>query len=437
MDTSWLRLIKNGNRSSRFALGGYVARLWPGKDDFFWKFKICCGESNFQLHPRLPADNIEGEDFNSRMLRDSLHRAYRAALLESTSRKMGCCHYCPGFLHRRIDPEFSLVINPMDGDFDVHISVQISRQGMDADSSNTAGRKQMHHVALARESVLQVRYLPHLGIPPLSLLRDVQVLARSVRETGSPSVQNGLGDKGSMCAVGMRIMHDKHTRLRYVTSSSAAMQENLSKAVSAAAWLAAVTVPAVLRVMQDMEEDGGMNGDGHFCHVTHTMDVSVDLSNSSHYDVNDASQGFSIWTEDSPGTTKDWDFVLPNVYGRRNGDGHRTYNGLATQLTHGVLISWDGRLIRHCTSLMNRPQELEHVYGTYFAAKNSIVRYGARIAQQRAHELAQQQQQQQQKVNEVPAADVVRQEHQQDVVGVGEGEEEEDNESWVVDGSLL
>jgi hypothetical protein len=131
-----------------------------------------------------------------------------------------------------------------------------------------------------------------------------------------------------------------------------------------------------------------MNGDGNFCRVTHTMDVSVDLSNSSHYDVNDASQGFSIWTEDSPGTTKDWYFVLPNVYGRRNGDGHRTYNGLAIQLTHGVLISWDGRLIRHCTSLMNRPQESEHVYGTFFAAKNSIVRYGARIAQQRAHELA-------------------------------------------------
>jgi hypothetical protein len=90
--------------------------------------------------------------------------------------------YCPGFLHRRVDPQFSLVINPMDGDFDVHISVQISRQGMDADSSNTAGRKQMHHVALARESVLQVRYLPHLGIPALSLLRDVQVHARSVRQ---------------------------------------------------------------------------------------------------------------------------------------------------------------------------------------------------------------------------------------------------------------
>ncbi len=51
--------------------------------------------------------------------------------------------------------------------------------------------------------------------------------------------------------------------------------------------------------------------------------------------------------------TKEWYFVLPNVFGKKNGSG-KTYNGMAIRLTHGVLISWDGRLIRHCTSMMDR-----------------------------------------------------------------------------------
>jgi hypothetical protein len=42
---------------------------------------------------------------------------------------------------------------------------------------------------------------------------------------------------------------------------------------------------------------GGGLGDGVFARVSNTMDVSVDLSNASHYNVNDALQSFSIWTE--------------------------------------------------------------------------------------------------------------------------------------------
>ena len=67
--------------------------------------------------------------------------------------------------------------------------------------------------------------------------------------------------------------------------------------VVASARLAAVTIPGVLRIIQDAEEDGnldppegGMNGDGRFCRVSYSMDISVDLENASHYDINDASQ---------------------------------------------------------------------------------------------------------------------------------------------------
>ena len=103
------------------------------------------------------------------------------------------------------------------------------------------------------------------------------------------------------------------------------------------------------------------------------MDLSVILANSTHFDVNDASQGFSIWTEDHPGSTDDWYFVLPNMKGKFPGT-EREYNGIAIKLSDGVLIGWDGRLIRHGTSVVG--SRVGNIYGTFFAAKTRIIQYG-------------------------------------------------------------
>ncbi|KAI2496230.1 hypothetical protein MHU86_18281 [Fragilaria crotonensis] len=239
-------------------------------------------------------------------------------------------------------------------------------------------------MSVSRDSVIQIRYLPTLGPAADKMLGDIRKHAQTVRSRNQNSARAGKGDLGSMHPIGTRICLDGVHRTRYVTSSEESAQSLLRDAVVASANLAAVSIPAVLRTMQDLEVDGGviprhgMAGDGCFANITNTMDVSVDLSNASHYDVNDASQGFSIWTEDDPGSTDDWYFVLPNVYGKRDGKGP-TYNGMAIRLKHGVMISWDGRLIRHCTSMMRRA-EGKHVYGTFFAAKTAIVRYGTRKA---------------------------------------------------------
>jgi hypothetical protein len=84
--------------------------------------------------------------------------------------------------------------------------------------------------------------------------------------------------------------------------------------------LASVTIPGVLRVAQDLESNAsmtalkGMDGVGDLCRVTHSMNLTVNIFNSSHYNVsNDASQGFSIWTEERPGKMDGWYFVLPKM----------------------------------------------------------------------------------------------------------------------------
>jgi hypothetical protein len=379
MDTSWLRVVKNGDRDGRFARGGYVLRLWDGQP--FWKFKIARGESNFQLRPIpenpvmrltwnstlptkkvmmahqspdehgpcLPPDVIGGERHDGVGEKSHLRRVYRSALRRSMASRRGCRHYAATYLHGGIDPNETLIIDPKDGDIDVCVSIQILRGG--AKGRVPERRDTKTRVGLARESIVHVRYLPNLGSGALKLLSDIRDHAGMVTRGKGQSARAGCGDRGSMHPVGMRVMKDKKTRLRYKTSGNARELEPLRRAVVASARLAAVTIPGVLRIIQDTEADGdvgpdpGMDGGGEFLRVSYSMDISVDLENASHYDVNDASPGYSIWTEDEPGSTRNWFFVLPNVYGKwppgsspKNGP---VFHGLAIKLTHGTLVSWD------------------------------------------------------------------------------------------------
>jgi hypothetical protein len=48
------------------------------------------------------------------------------------------------------------------------------------------------------------------------------------------------------------------------------------------------------------------------------------------------------------------------------------------QLTHGVAIQWDGRIIRHCTPRVV-PGKGNHIYGTFCAAKAKVVDVGRKL----------------------------------------------------------
>jgi hypothetical protein len=122
--------------------------------------------------------------------------------------------------------------------------------------------------------------------------------------------------------------------------------------------------------------------------VAYTIDLSYNLGNSSHFDVNDASQGYSCWTEEMLGWGENWYFIMPNVEGKRpNGT---KFTGLAIKLGHGIAISWDGRIVRHCTSV-SCPDGLDSgyvgvakdstsfvntLYGVFTCAKEKIVQAG-------------------------------------------------------------
>jgi hypothetical protein len=98
-----------------------------------------------------------------------------------------------------------------------------------------------------------------------------------------------------------------------------------------------------MAIVHNMEEESGvvpvelMGGDEKGLRVGYSIDTSVGLGNAAHYDVHNASQGFSVKTKDTPGTGANWFFLLPNVHGVRDDGKH--FDGIAIKLRHGKVIS--------------------------------------------------------------------------------------------------
>jgi hypothetical protein len=104
--------------------------------------------------------------------------------------------------------------------------------------------------------------------------------------------------------------------------------------------------------------------------VSSSMVVSVDLANATHYDINDASMCFALFAESKPYTTSGWFFILPNVLVKFQ---NRTYHGLVLKLNHGVCIHWDGRIIRHGTSVHKHATSVDHTVAFFGGASSRAI----------------------------------------------------------------
>ena len=126
--------------------------------------------------------------------------------------------------------------------------------------------------------------------------------------------------------------------------------------------------------------------------ITSSIIISCNLTNSSHYDVNDGSKGFAVFTCLKGESVSNWYFIIPNVLGKTM-DGN-TFQGIAIRLYHGVAISWDGRVIRHCTSMMKGVNDATvvdgiHVHGSFVGHKTEfIIDNVLHRAQQKANDVA-------------------------------------------------
>ena len=328
---SWLRLGYDSRENISLRNGAYVSRLENDNESSIWKWSVRRSASNLlpfhdaimgltprsnvrgvhrtkqltdEEGPALPPDHIVGEDDDVLLNADPKSKAamFRDAFSRSASAKRGGRHYAPGFLHRgeAIDHFTTFVIDPAHeyhGELDLEVDVTIPPAKV-GDSP------------FCRRSIIQIRYLPDVvGHGCGQLLDDINNHCDLVRrQRGNTGARAGNGDLGVMHPIGSHITKC-WKNVPYVTSASEGAVPVLLKAVQAVAKLASVCVPGALRVIQDSENDSGLEHvpgmDGGICRVAHSMDLSINLANSSHYDSNDASQGLTIWTEDNPYTTKD------------------------------------------------------------------------------------------------------------------------------------
>jgi len=87
--------------------------------------------------------------------------------------------------------------------------------------------------------------------------------------------------------------------------------------------------------------------------LTKSINVSVNLANAAHYDMNDESIGAAVWVEKSPHVEMDVYFIFPNVSVKDS--TNKMQNGLLIKLKDGCTISWNGNSLGHCTSMHSDP----------------------------------------------------------------------------------
>ena len=190
-----------------------------------------------------------------------------------------------------------------------------------------------------KSSHLYIRMVaPDTGIAKDNLLASLVEVGRSLSGPGNCRGK-GVGDLGSMHAIGIKsassrcVYVTKETTSRKVEIASKLMtdwmQDNLRDVLSA---IRRKDAELCLEPCPSLKDAPGSR-----------MMISVNLANSPHYDTGDTSESVAIWLEEKPGQSENWYFVLPNM-------SYKGSKGVIVKLHHGLVISWDGREIFHCTS---------------------------------------------------------------------------------------
>jgi hypothetical protein len=215
--------------------------------------------------------------------------------------------------------------------------------------------------ANGKESIVRIRS----AILETELLQSVTRFAKTLPKKGN--CRQDTGDEGHMFALGYKSMDPQNPQI-YVPTYEPVLRAAMASATTELSRYMTSHFPQDLRSIREAEdakfilvppdkrptpliEMGGKNGPGN------CLMISRDLVNSSHIDYRDKSRSLSLWVEEMPGQATGWYFIMPEatINGRL---------GVVVRLFHGCSISWDGKLIKHC-STVSKLGPNNHVYGCY------------------------------------------------------------------------
>ena len=201
-------------------------------------------------------------------------------------------------------------------------------------------------------TVVQVkRIIPDNGPTQDKLLNSGVMLGRTLTMPGNCRGKK-VGDLGAMHAIGYRSAASKEVYvMRGETPENVQIVSSLMRE-----WMED-NMQGVLKNLVDVDKELNV-ANSLACMPTgpgSRMVISINLANAAHVDINDTSMSVALWLEEKPGRAKNWYFVLPNL----SYDGSC---GVVVKLYHGVVISWDGRTVFHCTTKTNVGPD-NRVYG--------------------------------------------------------------------------
>lgn len=193
------------------------------------------------------------------------------------------------------------------------------------------------------------------GIVQVGLCEDYNVtssilqLSKLLSRFEGNTSRKGKGDVGKMWAMGYK---SRRTGLLYNITQNPVISRAMVPVSSFVSKYMKEYYPSLYQDMRHallsdpppgllIDEMGGEEASGS------AMMLTRGYANASHYDKRDSSLSFGMWVEDEIGDARDWFFVLPNVMVAGQ-------HGVLIRLSHGVTISWDGPLVRHCTSLCKK-----------------------------------------------------------------------------------
>jgi hypothetical protein len=177
-------------------------------------------------------------------------------------------------------------------------------------------------------------------------LDSIVKLGQDLNKAKSKGVRANGSDNGEMYGLGTHYVLGKEEEFAIHKE-----MESMERSVSASQFAKQECETNFLAVYQDITSKikGGkpesMGGSGG---VLQNAIVSVNLGNASHFDIRDISMSLAMWASNNEETVENWVLVFPNVVVFH---GCNEHHGAVINLTHGTQVTWDGRLIRHCTAI--------------------------------------------------------------------------------------
>jgi hypothetical protein len=361
--TSWLRLIRSSGKPASGSFAKKIHHVWSvdttpsmknDKEEVRRNITVLPAfqfEDEYSYSPLLAPDvyidNKKEVHAKGDML--ALRQRYRDELAKSKSNKVNCRRYVKGAVHQHLPSTCYILDIRKEGDVALHIVLHNSESRVES------------------ESVVHIRSATH----HTKFLETAQ-------EAGASLVKHGLkgncrlntNDKGGMYAIGNMLNASGEEFTTKVTEEAPGLKALLPGLYRESSILAHELFPHVLSAIVGTEELGGPTHPAEIGEPPSGMlTASIDLGNATHYDIGDASYGYSVWTESKESTASNWYFMLPNVLLKISGV---TYQGVAVQLFHGIAIAWDGRVIRHGTSLTTCGPE-NHTFGWFLSANGRMV----------------------------------------------------------------